>query len=285
MRRVDPKIYTRKYYLSDASGYHEFKESFGKKLEPRLKKLIDLLPNIENLKILDIGCGRGEMVFWCAKNGASEVIGVDYSKDAIDIANEAKKKFNLKLQKRVKFMLMDGMRLKFKNKSFDGVLLIEVLEHLYPEEQVLIMKKIRNLLKDDGFLFIHTAPSRWFNDFAYKFWCYPVSTLLIKINKIIFGNDYPNIPRPVNCRTELHKIMHVNEPDYFSLRKLFLKSGFKGKIYSTNITVSKPLISWKDRLYNIIVYLIPLSCYFPFNIIWGNDYYALLKKNDYFKNI
>jgi len=133
MRRVDPKIYTRKYYLSDASGYKEFKESFGKKLEPRLKKLANLLPDVKNLKVLDIGCGRGEMVFWCAKNCASEVIGVDYSKDAIDIANEAKKKFNLKLQKRVKFMLMDGMRLKFKNKSFDGVLLIELLEHLYPE--------------------------------------------------------------------------------------------------------------------------------------------------------
>jgi len=45
------------------------------------------------------------------------------------------------------------------------------------------MKKIRNLLKDDGFVFIHTAPSRLFNDNTYKFWCYPVRTLLMKINK------------------------------------------------------------------------------------------------------
>jgi len=78
--------------------------------------------------------------------------------------------------------------------------------------------------------------------------------------------------------------MHVNEPDYFSLCRLFQKTGFRGSIYSTNITVSKPLISWKDRLYNMLVYLNPLSYYFPFNIIWGMIIMPYLK-NDYFKNI
>ena len=52
--------------------------------DPALKRRAGWL--IKNLdikhgdRVLDIGCGRGELVFWSAIKGADVVIGIDYSK-------------------------------------------------------------------------------------------------------------------------------------------------------------------------------------------------------------
>lgn len=278
MRRVDPSVYTEDYYLTDCTGYREFKRTHGRLLEPRLTRIIKEIPNIEGLRVLDIGCGRGELVFWAARRGAEFAVGIDYSKAAIRLANQAKKKFPRSIQKRVQFELMDAEKLNFPKNSFDAVFLVEVMEHLYPEEQIKVFREIFRVLKRSGFVFIHTAPSKFFNDYTYRYWCYPISTLLVKINNFLTGGNYPNLAHPSKIRTDSHKIMHVNEPTYFSLNRLFKKTGFKGKIKSTNITVLKPQLSWKDKLFNLIVYLYPISNYPPFNILWGNDYISILKK-------
>ena len=278
MRRVNPRVYTEKYYLSDCTGFEQWKRSGGKEFEPRLERIVKEIPPVKNLRILDIGCGRGELALWCARNGAKEVIGIDYSKNAIILANQAKKHLKKDITKKIKFKIGDGKKLEFKENSFDAVLLTEVLEHLYIGEQVIIFKEIERILRDNGFVFIHTAPSKWFNNITYKFWCYPISSILVFINNLITGNKYTNIKKPSEIRTESHKIMHVNEPDYLSLNNLFNKSQFEGKIKSTNVTIAKPVLGWKDKLFNSIVYLNPISNYFPFNILFGNDFYSILRK-------
>src|ERR1035437_147901 len=107
MRRVNPKVYTKKYYLSDCTGFSEFKKSFGKILEPRFIELIKYFRIEPDIKVLDIGCGRGEMVFYAAHEGASAV-GIDYSKQAIQLANLAKNKQNKIIQKKAEFIVMDA---------------------------------------------------------------------------------------------------------------------------------------------------------------------------------
>src|SRR3989344_294709 len=277
MRRVDPKFYTKKYYLEDATGYGEYKISWGKILEPRLKRIVREIPDVTGKKVLDIGCGRGELALWAAENGAKKVVGIDYSRSAIILAKEALSHYDNRVKKRVKFMEMDAKILNFKSKSFDAIFMTEVLEHLYPEEQEIIFKKIKKIIKSNGFIFIHTAPSKWFNDITYKLWCYPASTLIVKLNNLLTGGKYENLERPENLRPYYHKIMHVNEPDYLSLRNLFRRHGLYGKIGSTNVTINKPISSWKDALFNLIVYLYSFSMYFPLNIFWGNDFYAVLR--------
>lgn len=279
MRRVNPRVYTKDYYLNDCSGYDNWKQSCGKDFEPRFKRIIKEIPSVKNLRILDIGCGRGELAFWCAREDAKEVIGIDYSKNAINLANEALIHYEKNIREKVSFKVGDGKDLKFRDKSFDAVLLTEVLEHMYPEEQELMFNEISRVLRDDGFVFIHTAPSRLFNDFIYKYWCYPAGSILVLVNNLVTGKKYSNMVKPSKLRSYYHKIMHVNEPDYFMLRNLFEKSGFIGEIRSSNVTVLKPIISWKDSLFNLLIYLYPISNKYPFNIIWGNDFYALLKKN------
>jgi len=279
MKTVDPSVYSKDYYLNDCTGYREFKKSFGEILEPRLARIVKEIPSVKDLEVLDIGCGRGEMVFWVAKKGA-EAVGIDYSPSAIKLAEQAQKKKSLAIREKTQFIQMKAETLKFPDKTFDAVFLIEVLEHLYPQQTEKVRGEICRVLKDNGFLFVHTAPSRWFNDFAYRYYSYPVSTIVVSLWNFLSGKKYPNLAPWKNLRTESYKVMHINETNYFYLKKLFSKFGFKGRIRSTNITVLKPVLSWKDALFNFLVFLYPLSNYFPLNILWGNDFIAFWRTHE-----
>lgn len=278
MRRVDPRVYTKDYYLEMCTGFDVFAKKNGFELEQRLKTIVRRIPDLKDKIILDVGCGRGEMVYWMAKNGASKVIGIDYSTNAIEIANSSRKKWPKDVRKIADFKVMDAKKIKFKAKTFDAVISTETFEHLYEEEQLMVLENIYSILKDDGFVFVHTSPAKFFSIYTYKYWCYPLSTILVWINNLIKRSNYANIMKPSLLRTKYHKIVHVNEPNYFTLRKLIKTSGFKGNVYSTNTTFTKSISGWKDWLFNFIVFLDPISRFPPFNIIWGNDYCFILKK-------
>jgi ubiquinone/menaquinone biosynthesis C-methylase UbiE len=279
MKRVDPSVYTKSYYLTGCTGHEEFNRSWGKELERRFRRIIKEIPSVKNKKVLDVGCGRGELVFWSIRSGAKLAVGIDYSKQAIVLSKKAKAKQNKNIKEKVLFKLMDGKKMSFKDKEFDAVFFTEVLEHLYPEEQRIVLKEIRRVLSDDGFLFLHTAPSKWFIDYTYRFWCYPISTFLVFVSNVFTKKSYDNLAKWKDLRQQDDKVMHVAEPDYFSLNKLLRETGYFGVIRSTNVTVLKPIISWKDKLFNFLVYLYPISKYFPINLFWGNDFLAVLRKS------
>ncbi len=275
MKRVDPKVYTEKYYLTDCTGHKEFKESLGEQLEIRFKEIVKHFNVSYGMRILDIGCGRGEMILFCAKKGAT-AIGIDYAEDAIRLAKLVRSRQIDRIKQRMNFYTMDAKKLKFQDSFFDLIILTDVVEHLYPEELKLVFKEIKRILKNGGKIVIHTAPNRWFNDFGYKYYSYPISTALVFIWNSLFKKNYPNIAKPEELRTDSHAIMHVNEPRYFSLRKLYKKYGFHGTIDSTNITAKKPPLSFQDILFNFIVFLDPISRKFPLNIIFGSDFFSIL---------
>ncbi len=277
-RRVDPKYYTEDYYLNDCVGYKEFKKYCGNKLEQRLEKLVKDIYDLNGKTFLDIGCGRGELVLWAAKKGAEKAIGIDYSKAAIKLANIAKNKQIKSIQKRIQFSVGDAKYINYKSNSIDLITITEVWEHLYPEEQNIILKILEKITKKDGLILIHTSPSKHFVDYFYRFWCFPVSKVLVTLNNFVYGKKYTNILHPKYIRNSAHKIMHVNEPTYFNLLNSARSTGFEYSIKSPNVTFSKPIISWKDTLFNLIVFFMPISNYFPFNVFFGQDYLLVLKK-------
>lgn len=276
MKELDPNLYTEDYYLVDCSGFEEFKKSFGRKLGPRFENLLKYINIRKGMKVLDIGCGRGELAFWAARQGA-EVIGIDYSKAGIRLANTALKKQSKRIQSKVKFFIQNAKEIDFPPGSFDVILLIDVLEHLYPKEQELVLKKSREVLNRGGIVFAHSEPNKIYVDYTYPFWCYPVSKLILGLWKSISGKKHSNIPPPTNLRTHSHKIMHINEPTYIGLKRLFTNAGFNTMII-TKVIRLRTVLSWKDRLYNLVVFLYPLSRYFPLNALFANDFIIVAQK-------
>ena len=104
--------------------------------------------------VLDAGCGTGELAGLIAKRGAKKVVGVDYSKDAISVAQKSWKGSNLE------FLQKDINQIKEK---FDVVVSLGTLEHL--DEPLSVLKKLKSLLNPKGSLII-TCPN-WTNPRGY----------------------------------------------------------------------------------------------------------------------
>src|SRR5262245_40351507 len=84
---VPPDLYDQEYYLSDNEGFLEFKQGLDGNIHDKFKRVLRLIDIKESQKILDIGCGRGEMVYYAAAKGA-KVLGLDYSSSAVALAGE-----------------------------------------------------------------------------------------------------------------------------------------------------------------------------------------------------
>jgi len=102
----------------------------------RTAKLLAIIKNLKNLKVLDLGCGRGDFSkILAAKNDVYAVDIMDYSK-------------NFK-NTNIKFFRCDVSKgLPFKNDFFDVILANEVLEHLTNLD--LVINEIYRTLKADG---------------------------------------------------------------------------------------------------------------------------------------
>lgn len=274
MKSVDSKIYNKKYYFNSCMGFEEFKKHRGKKVHPNTAKFLSMINFKSGIKLLDVGCGRGDLVIEAARRGA-EATGIDYSRDAVVIAKSMLDKQEQKIQKKVKFYRMDFKKLKFPTNYFDVITSYDVFEHLYKEELEIAMGEVSRVLKPGGILIVHTETNKIYLDFTHRVWAYPLDSMLIVINKLITGKEYPGLQR--DPRNDLHKAQHVNEPTHFYLKRLFKSHNFKGKII--NKIPLKPKQSWKDGLHNFVVSLHPISGTFPLHLLFAHEYICYMINN------
>lgn len=98
-------------------------------------------------KILDIGCGTGELAYQLADDlKDSEIHGIDISKTMIDKAKVKKGNHN------VKFKVGDVEDLPYKDNAFDVITCSHSFHH-YPDKEKAISEMYR-VLKHDGRLMI-----------------------------------------------------------------------------------------------------------------------------------
>lgn len=100
-----------------------------------------------NSDVLDLGCGNGRLYSYLRSSGfVNNYLGLDFSKELLKFA---KQKFPL-----AKFKYADMRDLQIQ-KKFDAIFLIASFHHLEKKsERQLLLKKLKNLLKKDGKIFL-----------------------------------------------------------------------------------------------------------------------------------
>ncbi|MCS6954718.1 MAG: class I SAM-dependent methyltransferase, partial [Bryobacteraceae bacterium] len=158
------------------------------------------------MTVLDVGCGRGEIVRHCARLGAT-AFGVDYAPAALRLARELLAK-DEGAPGRTGLARSDAKALPFPDNTFDRVLIFDVVEHLYPWELERCLAEARRALKPGGAVIIHTAPNVWYDRYAYP---------VVRAVRILMGEGakYPANPRLLNVAANAE--VHVNEQSQFSL--------------------------------------------------------------------
>ncbi|MBT4445859.1 class I SAM-dependent methyltransferase [archaeon] len=111
--------------------------------------LMNLIGDVKNKKILEIGCGDGYWLRILNKKGA-RCTGFDISKKQIKSAESENK------EKEIKYFVADGSEeINLENNSFDVILLEHVILEISELSKIKkIFKQTQKLLKENGFLIV-----------------------------------------------------------------------------------------------------------------------------------
>jgi len=174
----------------------------------RLFKTIELLDLYNGNKILDVGCNTGYLPFILNEKGF-DIIGIDLFQNQIDIANALKEHLSISSEKLI-FKQMDLLKNNFKSESFDYILFLEVVEHVYNPADFLT--EFYKLLKPGGHLIISTPN-------VINFY-YILKQMYPKFNKLfkIINEE----PRDTGTQMD-----HIYSWDVFTFYRLLNRIGFK----------------------------------------------------------
>jgi len=142
-------FYNSLYYEEAKHNFADKKNRFNSYL---IKNVLDIYSPGESEKILDVGCGWGNISIELLKRGLN-VIGLDYSEKAIEICKKTAKKLGLD---DAGFICENATKTKFENMSFDVIYCADLVEHLYPDDFFALLGEAKRILKMGGKLIIYT---------------------------------------------------------------------------------------------------------------------------------
>jgi len=149
MKNIDyKKFYTSKYFESRQKKKYFI--SGKRKISERNKDIILLLNPLKEDIILEVGCAEGGAL-GLLSNYSDNLIGIDFSQEAINIA---KKRYNTK---KIKFIKADAARLDFlKDETIDKIGAFDFIEHIDDKTFDLFLKEAYRILKKGGTISIYT---------------------------------------------------------------------------------------------------------------------------------
>jgi SAM-dependent methyltransferase len=195
--------YTSVYYLTDCGGYDEYSKTGGQSVaDERLSAVAAIASLKTSGRVLDLGCGRGELAFYFASLG-HEVTAIDYSRDAIDLAE---KTFvgREDLRRNVELTCANVCTVALHG-EYDIVLASDVIEHLTPLELDSLYRRVASHLSPRGIFVVHTYPNLWYFEYDY-----PRKRRMAAAR----GESLPEQPR-----TRFELLMHINEQNPRTLRR------------------------------------------------------------------
>ena len=207
---VSADEYDRDYYLHTSMGADAWRESGGREVAGLYQGALAMAGMRPGDAVLDVGCGRGELVRVALELGASRAAGIDYSAAAIEMG---RKTLGASVAgARGELTQGDARALPFRDASFNLVTMLDVVEHLTPAELADAFAEARRVLRPGGRIFVHTAPNRLVYDVTYK---------LQRISLPWRLRSWPADPR-----NEHERAMHVNEQTTRSLAAALRQAGF-----------------------------------------------------------
>lgn len=150
--RALKKFYNAVYKKGEARHYTSLLFSGDKAPPARTEALKEI--SWRNKSVLDAGCGTGELAYEIARRGAKFVQGVDFSQEAILLAQNNYTLPNLA------YACADLGRIKGK---FDAIVSLGTLEHM--DDPFASLRALKAMLKPHGHLII-TCPN-WTNPRGY----------------------------------------------------------------------------------------------------------------------
>ena len=211
--------YAEKYYKGDKK-FNLYKKDYSasekKHFNNRLNRKLSILStsivgNIDNKKVLDVGCGEGWTLKFL-KGNCEEIPGLEFS-------NEAAKAVNPEIAE----LIIEGdvfaniRELIKQNSKYDVIILDNVLEHVIDSE--LYVKELKNLLSDKGVLIVEVP-----NDFSI------LQDYLLSKNKIDhpFWIAYPD---------------HLSYFNYHGLNNIFIQNGWNAIHISCDYPIDMNLLN------------------------------------------
>ncbi len=150
-----PKKITFKKYQTRNPSYHwqQIKSNlfkFNAYVDARYQQVLNHIPQATNLKILDIGCGDGVLLYLINQKVKAKLTGVDLDQNSLKTARSKLK---------AKFVKASAYKLPFKTSAFDIIIASEIIEHLDQPQKML--QEIKRVLNPLGTVII-TTPIKLF---------------------------------------------------------------------------------------------------------------------------
>ena len=215
MKQVNPLSYNKEYYLNEygESNYSSeggYFKSSKDTIYSEMANFVDLGPED---KIVDYGCGNGNLSFYLVSRYNCSCVGIDYSKDAIDICNNKLKAVPLYFDK-IKFINSNNNQ-KYNFDNIKVVYLCDVVEHMYDQEIEVVLNQMKHWNKEDKIkIVIHIDNN------IYLMLIKPVFDLV----NILLGNS--SIKETIR-RNRYVKKRHINLTNPYWFKKKMKKFGFK----------------------------------------------------------
>jgi len=163
---VNPNIYDGDYFLYAYSGNEEEYIKSLENLPVSLASCYGIANPQPGEKVLDLGCGRGELAYYCVLKGC-EVTALDYSASAAKLANKTRSFLSENLQSKMTIKQIDFIDLD-ENEKYDVIFMADLVEHLYDRQLKELFNKAKRVLKKDtGRIAIHTAPNKFWINFIF----------------------------------------------------------------------------------------------------------------------
>lgn len=205
---VPADAYDEAYYLEWNMGYEEWKADPGAPIHGTYAYALQRAGLAPGEVLVDIGTGRGELLALAMQQGAARAVGLEYSEAAVALAHRTLDAHHVSAE----VLLADARAIPMADGVADLVTLLDVVEHLSPEELHRALCEARRILRPGGRIVAHTFPNRLIYDVTYR-----VQRLLVPGR----ARRWPREPRG-----ELEAMMHVNEQTRRSLARALKAAGF-----------------------------------------------------------